>query len=101
MNVRQLIQNLMSMDMDAEVMVEARKLSLPVRSITPGIFPYSGKNWVVINGTEVWGLNQGVEKNDQHIEKKPLKCLSSSCEELALDNSNYCSLCNPYKRVKS
>ncbi len=71
MNVRQLIQNLMSLDMEAEVMVEARKLSLPVRSITPGIFPYSGKNWVSINGTDAWGLNQGIEhgmesrKNEQ------------------------------------
>ena len=64
MNVRQLITHLMSMDMDAdaEVMVEARALALPVISITPGNFVGNQEPYVIVNGTEVWGLDHGVHE---------------------------------------
>jgi hypothetical protein len=77
MNVRQLITNLMTMDMDAEVMVDTpvsstypfldspAHLTIPVRSISTGHFGsgnMEGKSWVSVNGTSVWGQNQGVDK---------------------------------------
>jgi hypothetical protein len=94
------------MDMEAEIIVDTslpfyfggQHMIIPVRSVSTGNFQdgtMENKAWVSINGTEVWGLNQGVEKEPDHYmepKKKPRKCLNPTCEELALENSNYCRL---------
>lgn len=73
MNVRQLIEHLLKSDLEAEVMIDAPlccsrspvvatdSLSLPVRCVKLGVFPDSGKSWLIVQGTDAWGLNNGVE----------------------------------------
>lgn len=80
MNVRQAISYLMTMDMDAELILDAplsaslgpiyhptQHLIIPVRSISTGMFQaggsMEGKPWVAINGTSAWGQDHGVEKS--------------------------------------
>lgn len=80
MNVRQLIENLSGLrDLNAEVIVDARNLSLPVRCVKTGTFIVVGpggpstSRWVKIQGTDVWGLNQGMEGVEETMAKKPSK----------------------------
>jgi hypothetical protein len=76
-NVRRAIELLQQLPPDAEVMIdapfacskgaviaEAANLILPVRSLRAGIFHYPkppGSQWVRFMGTDVWGLDQGIE----------------------------------------
>ena len=77
MNVRRAIELLQQLPPDAEVMIEAplacaktpiiteaSSLCLPVRALRVGIFfsPHPpGSRWVRFMGTDVWGLDQGIE----------------------------------------
>ncbi|MHB8107654.1 MAG: hypothetical protein ACYDH4_09565 [Candidatus Cryosericum sp.] len=84
MNVRQLIAHLEKLDPKAEIMVDAPyycskgpeyratgSLALPVRCLKTGIFTkHDGRHlvpegkdslpWVMLQGTDAWGLDQGV-----------------------------------------
>lgn len=78
MKVRQLVQHLVTLDMDAEVMVDAPlscarsdvaqhggNLTLPVLAVTFGVFQSGnakGRPWVSIVGTDIWGLDLGIRK---------------------------------------
>lgn len=77
MNVKRAIELLQQLPPDAEVMIdapfacaktaiisEAGHLSLPVGSLSRGIFHYPrppSSSWVCFMGTDVWGLDLGLE----------------------------------------
>jgi hypothetical protein len=75
LNVRRAIELLQELPPDAEVTINApfacskgaviaaaANLVLPVRSLRIGIFSYPpGGAWVCFMGTDVWGMDQGIE----------------------------------------
>ena len=65
MKVRELLDNLQGLDPEAEVMVETGGLTWPVLELEEGAFPATGKGWMMVRGTPVWGQNRGVRRKWQ------------------------------------